>query len=387
MILTCTHCGDTFRITADQLGTRGKCPHCKATIILPRAANREIETGEIRNPDIRTERWLSLLGTVFLHVAALAILALVPWQEIPARSSSEGEAVTLGAASQLAMTFPAETGPPADSVTTDSTRRVVELFSEQMVSPSPAAETTSQPHNLQVPGSGDQGELQNDALEFFRSSGEGVDEFEQLIAQLQQDGLEIVITFDSTGSMEGEILEVKRKIERMGGVLFRMIPKTRISICTYRDTGARYLVKGIPLTDDLGEVVRFLEDITAAGGGDDPEAVNAGLEWAIRQNRFRERARKVILLFGDSPPHAADLDDCLRLASEFRRQSGGVVSTVTCHSAQRLPAFIEIAQMGGGEAFLTRDEQEIMSRLLVLVFGSQYRDKVIEAFNMMYRQD
>ena len=145
------------------------------------------------------------------------------------------------------------------------------------------------------------------------------------------------------------------------------------------------MVKGIPLTDNLGEIVKFLEDVTAGGGGDDPEAVHAGLEWSINQNQFRPKARKIILLFGDAPPHLADKDFCLRISSEFRRKQQGVVSTVTCHSEERLPAFIEIAQMGGGEAWLTRNEREIMSQLMILVFGSKHREKVLEAFDLLDR--
>ena len=49
--------------------------------------------------------------------------------------------------------------------------------------------------------------------------------------------------------------------------------------------------------------------------------------------------------------------------------SAGVVSTVTCRRSVRLPEFEEIAQMGGGEAFLTSDERQIMTQLLILVFG------------------
>ena len=92
----------------------------------------------------------------------------------------------------------------------------------------------------------------------------------------------------------------------MGSVLFRLVPKTRISVCTYRDIGARYVVKGVPLTDQLGDIVKFLEKVTAAGGGDDPEAVQAGLDWSIKQNKFQPRSRKIILLFGDAPPHISD---------------------------------------------------------------------------------
>ena len=45
--------------------------------------------------------------------------------------------------------------------------------------------------------------------------------------------------------------------------------------------------------------------------------------------------------------------------------------------------FVDIAYAGGGEAFLTTDERQIMTQLLVLVFGSQYRAKVIEAFDLL----
>ena len=48
--------------------------------------------------------------------------------------------------------------------------------------------------------------------------------------------------------MGGEIDQVKRQIERIGQTLMTLIPKTRISVCTYRDKGDEYVVKGLPLT-------------------------------------------------------------------------------------------------------------------------------------------
>ena len=73
---------------------------------------------------------------------------------------------------------------------------------------------------------------------------------------------------------------------------------------------------------------------------------------------------------------------CQKLASDFRK-TGGVVSTVTCRANEALEEFQEIAKIGGGEAFLTRNEREIMTQLLVLVFGSQHRNKVMQAFDLM----
>jgi hypothetical protein len=48
-----------------------------------------------------------------------------------------------------------------------------------------------------------------------------------------------------------------------------------------------------------------------------------------------------------------------------------------------MPEFYAIADAGGGEAFLTTDERQIVSQLTVLVFGSQHREKVLEAFKLL----
>ena len=388
MKLSCTHCGDVFTITAEQLGTRGKCPHCKATIILPKAANSGILDGELKPPSLWMERWFSMLGAVFLHILVIAILALIPYRFLSQGELSEGEEVMIGSINRVVLNDTAKSTLQMESSQLDSEDRSANLFTEQMMSSSSSALSSRQTMEDPVlnPGGGQRGEFDLQAVQTAQDQDDpGTEDFEQLISQLKQNGLEIVIMFDSTGSMEGEIQEVKSKIERMGTVLFRIVEKTRISVCTYRDVGAKYVVKGLPLTDNLGDIIEFLQDVSAGGGGDDPEAVHAGLEWATTQNQFRPKARKVILLFGDAPPHAPDKDYCLRMASEFRRKQNGVVSTVTCHSEQRLPAFIEIAQMGGGEAWLTRNEREIMSQLIVLVFGSKHREKVLEAFDLLDR--
>jgi Mg-chelatase subunit ChlD len=183
--------------------------------------------------------------------------------------------------------------------------------------------------------------------------------------------------------MSGEINEVKRQIERITSTLVKLVPQARIGICTYRDDGDEYVAKGLPLTTDMQAVSRYLARIEAGGGGDTPEAVHEGLYWAVSNNQFKPRARKVILLFGDAPPHAERLRDCLQTAAGFVKQQQGIVSTVTCRSGQPLPEFYEIARAGGGEAFLTRDERQIMTQLLVLVFGSQHRAKVVEAFKLL----
>ena len=388
MKILCTYCGDYFTITAEQLGTRGKCPHCKATIILPKAADSGSLDGELNRPSLWMERWLSMFVALFLHLLFIGVLLLIPYQYFTEGELPEGEEVRIGTLNQVTLKNTVESTLQVQQTPLNSEDTSVDLFAEPMVSTATSSLASRQAMDEPAlnPLGGESGQLDSPSLFTAEQPDQiGINDFEQLLSQLNQNGLEIVIVFDSTGSMEGEIFEVKDKIERMGTVLFRIVEKTRISVCTYRDDGAKYVVKGIPLTSNLGAIMDFLADVSAGGGGDNPEAVEAGLEWATTQNQYRPKARKVILLFGDAPPHAADKDVCLRMASEFRRKQNGVVSTVTCHSEQRLPEFVEIAQMGGGEAWLTKNEREIMSQLIVLVFGSKYRDKVLQAFQLMDR--
>jgi Mg-chelatase subunit ChlD len=182
--------------------------------------------------------------------------------------------------------------------------------------------------------------------------------------------------------MSGEIDQVKRQIERIGSTLTTLVPKARISVCTYRDLGDEYVTKGLPLTGSIQDVQDYLSRISAGGGGDHPEAVDEGIYWSLNQNQYRPNARKVILVFGDAPPHPNKLARCLDLADEFRK-SKGIVSTITCHSDEPMKEFYEIAKSGGGEAFLARDQRQIMTQLMVLVFGSRHREKVIEAFKLL----
>ena len=216
--------------------------------------------------------------------------------------------------------------------------------------------------------------------------GGGEGDWNSVVRNLRRRGLDIVLTFDSTGSMGGEIRAVKTQIKDIGEKLKKLIPRTRIGICTYRDRGDLYVVRGLPLTDNIQKVQMFLNTVRAGGGGDRPEAVLAALQWSIAKNRFRRTARKVIIIFGDAPPHERDIRECMRLAQLFQRQYRGIVSTVTCGRGGvavyggKLSSFVRIAQAGSGEAFLTTDHRRIMEQLIVLVFGSKHKDKVEEVF-------
>jgi hypothetical protein len=228
-------------------------------------------------------------------------------------------------------------------------------------------------------------------------NGQGIDEglegdFGDKIHYARLHGLDIVLVFDSTGSMGAEIDVVKNKIKAIGTALLEKIPSARISLVTYRDRlplndrrrGRRghYVVSGIPLTHQPSDFDQFLIGISAGGGGDRPEAVLDGMEWAVGRNDFSTKSLKVMLIFGDAPPHSRDQKRCLELARTFHKHQKGIVSTITCRRPQPLPEFYEIARAGGGEAHTLENTRWLLEELLVLTFGSDHREDVMQFFEL-----
>ncbi len=384
MRMSCIHCGKAFSITAEQLGGKGRCPHCRGEIRLPKATEESQQPSEEK---IEPSHWLQnsmsgLLSLIF-HMLLLLVLALIT----TGSSGVEGlgEDVLIGqlpsaqtrritgrgvAGGRSGYRNPQRLRGIAGGGATGRCRRVTAAPPKSWSPPRHPPEGAS-------PAGFELGAVAVGGGSMSGGSWDG------MLQTMRRNGLDIVITFDSTGSMQGEIDQVKNQIQRIGSTLLTLVPKARIGICTYRDQGDEYVVRGLPLTSDIQEIESYLSGVRADAGGDKPESVHEGLRWSIQQNTFRPRARKVILLFGDAPPHQEDLPTCLRLASDFHGQQQGVVSTVTCRSPRKLQEFLEIADVGGGEAFVTADERQIMTQLIVLVFGSRHRAKVMEAFKLL----
>ena len=383
MKIICIHCGREFTIRAEDLGGTGYCPHCRGPIALPKAS-QPAPHAEVPAERPHPTNWLdsavSGLLSLVLHMSLFLAIAL--WQPAPERGGAgEGEEVLIGLLPTTDLVDRPEEQLTTVEVEKEQGSAVSDLVLET-VSPTAAADGDLSLATISASAGADAGSF-DVAIGSVGSAAGGGGSFEGMVGSLRRTGLDVVLCFDSTGSMGGEIEQVKKQIERIGQALITLIPKARISVCTYRDRGDDYVVKGLPLTTSIQDVSSYLGKIRAEAGGDFPEAVEEGLYWSVNQNQFRPSARKVILLFGDAPPHRERLQRCLELATEFRKAHKGIVSTVTCRDSAPLPEFYEIAMAGGGEAFLTSDQRQIMTQLMVLVFGSQHRQKVVEAFKLI----
>ena len=200
-------------------------------------------------------------------------------------------------------------------------------------------------------------------------------------------GLDVAIVFDSTGSMQGVIDQVKKQVNLMNTYISALVPGNyRLAMVTYRDRNDEYVVRSQPFTTNYFRILIFVETVHAAGGDDIPESVYEGLREATRKLRWRKNAHKVILLFGDAPPHEQDLAKCRSVVSRFRRD-GGVVHTIFTEVGARedaldisdrktVNAFRSIARYGGGTFSFLDQESQIVNAIQKLIFGQKYSKEV-----------
>lgn len=118
---------------------------------------------------------------------------------------------------------------------------------------------------------------------------------------------DIAFVVDATGSMGDEISYLKAELN---DVLTKIKKQHKdISVNTasvfYRDKSDTYLVKKSDFSEDVKTTIDFINLQSPGGGGDFPEAVDAGLNTAINKlNWSKDALAKVIFLILDAPPHS-----------------------------------------------------------------------------------
>jgi Mg-chelatase subunit ChlD len=125
--------------------------------------------------------------------------------------------------------------------------------------------------------------------------------------------LDLVFLVDETGSMGAYIEQVKLHLLELVHALRRspLMKSLRIGLVTYRDHPPQdltYASRSTDLTNDIASIEREVQSMAAQGGGDGPESVTDGLFDVVRLS-WRPTAAKVVVWFGDAPPHGLDSNE------------------------------------------------------------------------------
>lgn len=123
--------------------------------------------------------------------------------------------------------------------------------------------------------------------------------------------LDMVIAFDTTGSMASYISQVKDHVKSLVPKLFKSNPNLRLGIVAFGDYcdmprkgvfGKAYQV--LNLTDNKSKIISFIEDAEDTSGGDWNEFYELVIKKITEETNWREGSNKAVLLIADAMPHS-----------------------------------------------------------------------------------
>lgn len=168
--------------------------------------------------------------------------------------------------------------------------------------------------------------------------------------------VDVVFSFDTTGSMYPCLAQVRRRLRETLSRLFKEIPGLRVGLIAhgdYCDEGSTYLSRTFELNRDVEALCRFVADVGPTGGGDLPEAYEHVLREA-RGLQWRAGAARVLVVIGDDVAHGPAYPQN-RLRLDWRAEADALAGQgVTVYAVQALnrkhaTAFWrELAERGGG---------------------------------------
>jgi len=118
--------------------------------------------------------------------------------------------------------------------------------------------------------------------------------------------LDVAVVFDTTGSMGDELSYLKDEFAGITETVSALYPNVvqRWSLVLYRDQGDEYVTRSQDFTADLQDFQSFLDEQSYDGGGDFPEAPEAGLAEASALSwSGDDDAAQIMFWVADAPHH------------------------------------------------------------------------------------
>lgn len=122
--------------------------------------------------------------------------------------------------------------------------------------------------------------------------------------------LDMVIAFDTTGSMAAYIGAVRKEVSELVPRLFKNNEDLRLGIVAFGDycdmKNAKefgHAYQCLMPTDDENNIIKFINESKDTYGGDGDEFYELVIKKVVEETPWREGATKVLLLISDADPH------------------------------------------------------------------------------------
>ncbi len=197
--------------------------------------------------------------------------------------------------------------------------------------------------------------------------------------------VDLVFSGDTTGSMFGTVSEVQEKVENNSRELHDKIPSLRLGAMLHKDyCNGEDALRSFDLTDIVNSFCGFVRK-ARAGGGCGPFACYELVLKKARDMKWRADAEKVLVLFGDEPPHKpSDPDNREKLdwknEARMLAKMGVHVYAVQCLSNSYADYFYRgVAEMTGG-VYLTLNQFSNVNDLIMAVAYGRADTEELERF-------
>lgn len=124
--------------------------------------------------------------------------------------------------------------------------------------------------------------------------------------------IDLVVSFDTTGSMYPVLAQVRREVEQFVKEMFNEFTDLRLGVIAhgdYCDKDNPYTIRIMDLTRDEDALCKFVNETDKTYGGDADECYELVLNSANSRLNWRKDADKIMILIGDASPHSPSYRD------------------------------------------------------------------------------
>lgn len=202
---------------------------------------------------------------------------------------------------------------------------------------------------------------------------------------METNNIEVVFSFDTTGSMYPCLTQFRRKIKETVTRLLDEIPGIRIGIIArgdYCDAGSTYITKHLDLSGDVATICNFVQNVEPTGGGDAPECYELVLHEA-QSLSWTPTNSKTLVLIGDDIPHApAQTPQKLNWRNEVDKLAEMGIAVYGIQAINRKHATLfykELAEKSGG-FHLNLDQFSYITDFFLAVCYQQSSSEQLQAY-------
>ncbi len=211
-------------------------------------------------------------------------------------------------------------------------------------------------------------------------------EIKTTVTEVTNNKTDIVISFDTTGSMYPCLAEVRRNTTAITERLFKEIPSLRIAIIAHGDyCDDDKVITQLDFTTDQNEIKQFIQNAPSTFGGDYPECYELVLKNIKALSWRPDASMKSLILIGDAPPHEKNENPYKidwRDEAESLKNRNIQVFSVQCLNNGNKEAFnfyADIAEMTNGyHVYL--DQFSYIKDMIQAICFKQYNHDHLEQF-------